>query len=544
MKIVVIGGVAAGASAAARARRMNDSAEIIVLERGPYVSFANCGLPYYVGGDIPNRENLLLVSPELFKNRYHIDVRLHHNVTAIDRKQKLLQISTPIGELTQDYDKLIIAPGCEPVVPPIPGVDKKNIHTVFTISDVDAIVDVLGSVRSALVVGGGFIGIETAEALLKRGIDTSMVELREQLMTIFDPEFSKPMEQHLRDAGLKLKMGCGVTAFTGDDCVTGAALSDGSQVEAQLVIMAAGLRPNVSLARDCGLRLGSTGAILVNEYMQTEDPDVYAVGDAVEGFHRVSGRPIRVSLATSANRQGRIAGNNAAGAAPLRYQGTLATSVIRIADITAACTGLNEADAVACGFDCYSVFVPAASNATYFPGSGWLILKIVAEKVTGRLLGAQAIGEKGVEKRIDVLATAIYAGLTVLDLENLDLCYAPPYSSAKGPEIMGGMIASNALRGDTKLVTPARLEQLLRDTGAELIDLRTQAEWDQGHIPGARHIPLDTLRADPGLLSPGKPYVFYCGVGLRAHNGCRFMTQLGYDVYNLTGGWNAYLMDV
>ena len=544
MRLLVIGGVAAGASAAARARRMDDNAEIVVFEKGDYVSFANCGLPYYVGGDIPDRDDLLLVSPELFRDRFHIDVRLRHLVTTIHRDRKTVTVQAGGEVFEEAYDKLILAPGCVPVIPRIPGVMKQRVHTVFTISDVDSIMSCLqGGVSRALVVGGGFIGLETAEALLHRGIPTTLVELQTQLMPIFDPEFSRPMEAHLRAAGLDLRMGVSVTEFLGEAAVSGAALSDGTVLDADLVIMAAGLRPQTELAEAAGLELGSSGGIVTDRFMQTGDPDIYAAGDAVESFHRVSGSPIRVSLANNANRQGRIAGNNAVGGA-LVYPGTLATSIIRIADLTAARTGLSEADAKAAGLNYYSVFVPADSSAGYYPGAGWLILKITAEEGTGRLLGAQCVGEKGVDKRIDVLAAAIYAGLKVTDLENLDLAYAPPYSSAKGPEIMGGMIASNVLRGEEKVVTPGELDALLAETGAELLDVRTPGEWEGGTIPGARCITMDALRADPEQLEKDRPYVVCCGVGKRAHNVCRFLMQKGYDVYNLTGGWNAYQMDV
>ena len=545
MKIVIVGGVAAGASAAARARRMDDSAEIVVFEKGPYVSFANCGLPYYVGGDIPQRDNLLLVSPERFKTRFHIDVRPLHEVTSIDRENKTVSVTGPEGSFTESYDKLILAPGCRPLIPKIKGAELKNISTVFTIDDVDRIMSALdGGVKAALVVGGGFIGLETAEALLKRGLDVTLVEMADHLMTIFDREFSLPMEKHLSAAGLKILLGKSVSELLGNGKVSWAVLSDGTVLPAQLVIMSAGLRPCTELAQSAGLAIGSTGGIAVDNVMRTSDPDIYAAGDAVESTHIVSGKPIRVSLANNANRQGRIAGDNAVGRNALRYKGTLATSVIRVADLTAARTGLSEREARALGFDCRSVYAPEPSNASYFPGFGWLILKLTFENETGRILGAQAVGERGVEKRIDVLATAIYAGLSVFDLENLDLCYAPPYSSAKGPEIMAGMTASNVVRGDVRTVTCEQRPELL-SSGAQLIDLREQSELDEeGGISGARLIPLDTLRADPSLLERGKKYVFYCGVGKRAYNACRFMAQLGYDVYNLTGGYNAYIMDV
>ena len=544
MKIVVIGGVAAGASAAVRARRMDDTAEIVLLEKGPYVSFANCGLPYYVGGDIPDREDLLLVSPELFRNRFHVEVRLHHEVTAIDRTGKKLTVHAALGDYTESYDKLILAPGCRPVVPPIPGAQLKGIHTVFTVPDADAVVELLkGGAKTAVVVGGGFIGLETAEGLAKRGLAVTVVELQDQLMTIFDREFSPPMEAHLRDAGIDLRLNTGVKAFRGEECVQEAELSSGEVLPADLVIMAAGLRPQTELAAAAGLRIGTTGGICVDECMRTSDPDIYAAGDAVESWQHVSGRPVRVSLAANANRQGRIAGDNAVGG-QLRYHGTLATSIIRICDITAARTGLTEREAAEAGLEYYSILAPEPAHAGYYPDSGWMILKLTAEKESGRILGAQAIGDQGVDKRIDVLATAIYAGLKVTDLENLDLAYAPPYSSAKGPEIMAGMVASNVLRGDEKTLLPSQLAAFLAQPDTELIDIREQGEWDAGHIPGARHIPMGALRADPEQLSPGKRYVICCGVGKRAHTVCRFLSQHGYDVWNLSGGWNGWCMDV
>ena len=544
MKIVVIGGVAAGASAAVRARRMDDSAQIVLLEKGPYVSFANCGLPYYVGGDIPDRDDLLLVSPELFRDRFHVEVRLHHEVTAIDRAKKTLRVIAAGQEYEESYDALILAPGCRPVVPPIPGVEKAGIHTVFTVPDADAVVAMLGAgVRSAVVVGGGFIGLETAEGLAKRGVATTVVEMQSQLMTIFDPEFSLPMEAHLRDAGIDVRLNTSVKAFRGDDRVREVELDSGEVLPADLVIMAAGLRPQTELAAAAGLSIGVTGGIVVDDRMRTSDPDIFAAGDAVESFQRVGGKPVRVSLAANANRQGRIAGDNAVGGT-LRYHGTLATSIIRVCDITCARTGLTEREAEEAGLAQYSIYAPEPAHAGYYPDSGWMILKLTAEKDSGRILGAQAVGDQGVDKRIDVLSTAIYAGLKVTDLENLDLAYAPPYSSAKGPEIMAGMVASNVLRGDERTLLPSQLDAFLAEPDTELIDIREQGEWDAGHIPGARHIPMGALRADPEQLAPGKRYVIYCGVGKRAHTVCRFLTQHGYAVWNLSGGWNGYCMDV
>ncbi|MCQ2405752.1 MAG: FAD-dependent oxidoreductase [Oscillospiraceae bacterium] len=545
MKIAVIGGVAAGASAACRARRVNDDAEITVFERGGYVSFANCGLPYYVAGEIEDREELLLVTPEDFREQFNIDVKIHHNITKINREEKTLNISTPSGDIVFPYDKLIIAPGCDPIIPPIPGKDLPGVNTVFTISDVDTIVSLVGGgVKDALIVGGGFIGLETAEALLHRGLNVTLVEMRNKLMTIFDDEFSIPMQAHLEDAGLKIKLETSVKEIRGNGKAETAVLSDGEEIPAQLVILAAGLKPNTALASDCGLKLGETGAIYVNEYMQTSDENIFAAGDAVESVHMVSGKPIRVSLANAANRQGRVAGNNAASDEKLRFKGTLASSVIRLHDLTFARTGLSEDECRVLGYDYFPAYVPTSAHASYYPESGWMILKVMVENKTGKLLGAQCCGDRGVEKRIDVLATAIYAGLKAEDLESLDLCYAPPYSSAKGPENMAGYITANVIRGFTKLTTPFEYRELMEKTGAELIDVRSDEEWDEGFIPGAKHVPLGDIRKNPEILPKGKPYIIYCGVGKRAHIACCILKNHGYDVYNMSGSWNVYTMDV
>ncbi|MBR3397109.1 MAG: FAD-dependent oxidoreductase [Lachnospiraceae bacterium] len=544
MKIIVVGGVAAGASAAVRARRMNDSAEIKIFEAGPYVSFANCGLPYYVGGEIKKRENLLLVSPELFRGRFHIDVKLNHRVAAIDRKRKAITVEAGGERFEENYDKLILAPGCEPLIPPIKGARLGNVSTVFTIDDVDRIMEALDEgVKSAVVIGGGFIGLETAEGLNKRGISTVVAEMQNQLMTIFDPEFSIPMEKHLNAAGIGIRLGVKIREICGEEKVRSVELDSGEVLPADLVIVSAGIRPRTELAENAGLRIGITGGIVVDERMQTSDPDIFAAGDATESWHRVSGAKVRLALASNANRQGRVAGDNAAGGS-LRYQGSVATSVIRLHDLTAARTGLSESEAKAAGIDCCRVYIPEADHASYYPGSSIMILKVIWEKKSGKILGAQAVGKQGVDKRIDVLATAIYAGLKVTDLENLDLAYSPPYSSAKGPEIMAGMAASNVFRGEERVVTPFELESFLKENDAEVIDIRTRGEWDAGHIPGARHIVMEELRKNPGLLDPGKKYVVCCGVGKRAHTTCRFLLQNGLDVRNLTGGWKAFNMDV
>jgi rhodanese-related sulfurtransferase len=368
-------------------------------------------------------------------------------------------------------------------------------------------------------------------------------------MPNFDPEFSLPPERRLIASGCVLRLGTAAAAIRGNDRAEYVELSDGSALPAELVILATGMRPRVSLAVAAGLKTGETGSLYVDERMRTSDPAIFAAGDMTESIHRISGKRTNVPLAGPANKQGRIAGANVvavtnAADSGMKYAGVLGTSVIRLYDLTAARTGLSETEAKRAGIDCCSVYAPAASHASYYPNAGWIILKLTSERSTGKLLGAQAIGSEGVEKRIDVLATALYAGLSVYDLENLDLCYSPPYSSAKDPVNTAGMIASDALRGDVKIVQPSDLKEFLADTGAILVDIRTPQEWRNGIIQGALTIELDALRAEPSLLDRAETYVLYCGVGYRAYIACRFLSQLGYNVYNLTGGWNAYGMDV
>ncbi len=544
MKIVIVGGVAAGGSAAARARRMDDSAEIILLEKGNFVSFANCGLPYYLGGAIPKRDSLLLVSPELFRARYNVDVRLRNEVTEIRRADKTVVVKTPEGTYEERYDKLILATGSEPIVPNIEGATLENIHTVFTIDDVDAIMTKLNDgVGHAVVVGAGFIGIETAENLVKRNIPTTLVEMKPQILNILDPEFSPPVEAHMKDSGLDVRLSTAVQAFRGDGKVAEVVLSDGSTIAADLVIMAAGVRPRTQLAKAAGLEIGKYRGIVVNEYMQTSDPDIYAAGDSAESLHRVTGEPIGLALAGNANKQGRVAGSNAVGGS-LKFEGTLGTSILKIFDLTAARTGLTENEALEKGYDCFSIFVPAPNSARYYPDAGWMILKVTALKDSGKIIGAQAVGDKGVDKRIDVIATSIYAGLTVYDLENLDLCYAPPYSSPRSPEILAGMIGSNVMRGDIRLITPYQLPDFLKQENTAVLDVREPMEWKNGHIEGAVLISFGSLRKDPSQLDKSKTYAVCCGVGKRAYDVCRFLIQQGYDVYDITGGWEAYIMDV
>jgi NADPH-dependent 2,4-dienoyl-CoA reductase/sulfur reductase-like enzyme/rhodanese-related sulfurtransferase len=544
MKIVIVGGVAGGASAAAKARRVNEAAEIIVLEKGPYVSFANCGLPYYVGGDIKRKKKLLLVTPELYKNRFNIDVRVGHEVVDIDPRARTVQVRTAAGMATETYDKLILATGGEPVRPPIPGIDLANVFTVFTVDEAEAIAASFGGgVRSAVIVGGGYIGLETAEALLKRGVRTTLVEQLPQLIIGFDPEFSLPVERHLQELGLNLLLGKTLKAIHGGQAVTAVELADGTRLDADIVIVAAGVRPRLELARKAGLAIGEAGGVVVDAAMRTSQPDIYAAGDIVESLHLVSGKKVRIPLAGSAVKQGRVAGANAAGGS-LFFKGVLGTAIAKVGELTVASTGLSEKEARRLGMNYYVAYSPTPDHAAYYPGAKRLILKLVIEQFTGRILGAQGVGFGGVDKRIDVLSTAIYGRLTVFDLENLDLAYAPPYGAARDPVIMAGMIAANILRGDSRQLTPDQLRAMSAEhADLQIVDVRTAKEYKRlGAMPGARSLPLDKLRKRYRELDPVKPTVVYCKVGYRSNVAYRFLLQKGFDVYNLSGGYDGYNM--
>ena len=544
MRILVIGGVAAGAGAATKARRTDETAEIVLLEKGGYVSFANCGLPYYIGGVIEDRDDLLLVSPELFKARFNIDVRLHNEVTGIDAAAKTVTVRTPSGETEEPYDKLIIATGGRPVTLPVPGNGKAGVYTVFTVPDADAIMAWLArGLKSAVVIGGGFIGLETAENLRARGLDVTLVEKLPQLMGTMDPEFSDVMVREFQRLGIDVVTGVGVTEITGGDSADGVVLEDGRTLAADLVIMAAGVRGSTELAEKAGCRLGVSGGVWVDAGMRTSVPDIFAAGDIVECVNLVTGQKVRNPLAGAANKQGRVAGANAAGG-NMRFPGALGTSILKVGGLIAARTGLNAREAAQAGLDFECLYVPGFSNATYYPDAAPLILKLTVEKQTGRLLGAQGIGRKGVDKRIDVLATAIYGHMTVFDLENLDLAYTPPFGSAKDPVVMGGMIAANVVRGEVAACLPQDLPALLADPDTVVLDVRTQEEWDVGHVEGAKLLPVDELRGRLGELDKDKTYAVYCGVGYRAYVACRTLAAYGYRAMNVSGGWRAIKMGV
>ncbi len=542
MKIIVIGGVAGGASAAAKARRTDETADITMFERGQFVSFANCGLPYYVGDTISDRDDLLLQTPESFWKRFRVKVKVGHEVLRIDRRDHSVEVKDlSTGSIfSEPYDKLILAPGAGAIVPPLPGIHSQNVFTVKTVPDSDAIKAFLAShpVRKALVIGGGFIGLETAEALANLSLDVTVVEMADQILLPFDPDMAIHVSRHLRERGIHVIEGDGIHAFHDKDGLAyEAQLHSGRVLLMDLAILSIGVRPELKLAVDAGLDIGEAGGILVNDRQQTSDPNIYAAGDAVETIHLVTGCRTRIPLAGPANKQGRVAGANAAGG-DLRFHGALGTAIVETMGIVAAKTGLSEKEAKAHGLTYFVSVTHPFDHAGYYPGAEQLHIKLTVEQHTGKLLGAQIVGEQGVDKRIDVLATALTAGLTVEDLEQLDLAYAPQFNSAKGPVIMAGFVAANTLRGDVHTITPADLaEKRQTNPDLQLLDVRSRGEFQERHLPDAQLIPLDHLREHLDELDPKKETVVYCRVGLRGYLAARILLQHGFDrVYNLTGG--------
>lgn len=537
-RLLIIGGVAAGATAAARARRIDEEAEITVLERGPYVSYANCGLPYFVSRDIVERKKLLLQSPEGFDRRYRVTVRVDTEALELDRRAKRVRARGPEGEQLFAYDKLILAQGGSPVVPAVPGADASHVFRLWTVPDMDRIDAWIERERprTALVVGGGFIGLEMAEAFRKRGLATTVVELLPTVMAVMDREFGVRIAAELAANGVQVITGAGLEAvLPGERSV---ALADGRRVPADLVLFSVGVRPELALARAAGLEIGPTGGLLVDEHLRTSDPDVFAAGDMVEIVHKVSGRRVRVPLAGPANRQGRVAASNALGVA-MRYGGALGTSVVKVFDSTAGMAGLSERAAREAGLEVGAAVIHKDHHAGYYPGAEELTLKLVYERSTGRLLGAEAFGRAGVDKRIDVAATALHGRMTLADLAELDLAYAPPYSSANDPVNLAAFVGENDRSGFGPLVTAAALREELASPRPPLVlDVRTEREWKAGHVMGAVHIPVDELRERAGSLPRDRRIAVHCRSGFRAHLALRTLRALGFaDVVNVTGGW-------
>ena len=538
-KLVIIGGVAGGASAAARARRLSEEAEIILIERGPYVSFANCGLPYHIGGEIEDRNRLLVTTPEQLRTRFRIDVRTRNEVTAIDPEHNEVEIKNlETGAVTREsYNALVLSPGAEPIRPPIPGIEHPKVLSLRNMEDMDRIIKALDGQSHAVVIGGGYIGLEMAEALRRRGMATTLVELAPQVMGPADPEMVSILHQEMELNGVDLRLGTSVTAFEETEDGLALTLSSGEKIETGLAILAIGVRPETALATDAGLALGPRGGIQVNDRMQTSDENIYAVGDAVEVVDLVTRQPSLIPLAGPANRQGRIAADQIFGR-DSRYTATQGTAICKVFNLAIGMTGLSEKVARREGIAFEKVYVHPASHATYYPGAAALSLKLLFDPEKGTVLGAQAVGADGVDKRIDVLAVAIRAGLTVYDLEEMELSYAPPFGSAKDPVNFAGFVAANALRGDAKL---CHVDDVVHPApNSKLLDVRTPEELIAGTIPGAKNIPVDELRDRLNELDPKKEYLIFCKVGLRGYLACRILTQNGFSCRNLTGGYITY----
>ena len=543
MKVVIVGGVAGGASAAARLRRLDEQAEIVMLERGEYISFANCGLPYYVGGEIAKKSALLLQTPESFHARFRVDVRTRTEAVAVDTTHKLVTVKNlATGETSQEsYDRLILSPGAAPLRPPVPGFDNPRVFTLRNVPDTVRIKEFVEEEfpDSAVVVGGGYIGVEMAENLKKAGLAVTIVEMADHLIAPLDADMAAEVHRYIRSQGVDLRLNTEVKAVEEQaDGKLKLALSQG-ELTTDMVLLAAGVRPDTALARQAGLKLNARGAIVVDEFMRTSAPGVYAVGDAVEITDFVTGQKGYVPLAGPANKQGRIAADNICGI-PTTYKNTQGSSVLKIFDMTVAMTGANERAAKQAGLNCDKVFTFSQSHAGYYPGAHGMSVKTVYEKETGRILGCQIVGYDGVDKRCDVMAVAIRAGMTAFDLTELELCYAPPFGSAKDPVNFAGYVIENTLTGKVKNFHWHDVANLPRDGSVTLLDVRTPSERAAGHIEGFQHIPLDELRDRAGDLPKEKPVYIHCHSGLRSYIACRLLTGLGYDCYNLSGGWRLY----
>ena len=543
-RLLIIGGVAGGATAAARARRLDERAEIVLFERGAYISFANCGLPYYIGEVIPDRDDLLVTTPEAFRERYRIDIRIFSEVTAIDRAQKCVHVKNlqTGAEYREPYDRIILAPGAEPIRPPLENIDLPNIFNLRNIPDSDRIKAFIDQrqPRLAVVVGAGFIGLEMVENLVERGVQTIIVEMLDQVMPPLDPEMASIIQAYLKEKGIECRLGQRVTGFEALENRMRVATDKGLAITCDLVILSIGVRPENNLARSAGLELCERGHIRVNAAMQTSDPDIYAVGDAVCIRDRVTGLSTNTALAGPANKQGRVAADNAMGRRSL-FRGTLGTAVVKIFDLVAASTGAGQKQLERHGIPHEISFTHSGSHASYYPGAEPMAIKLIFAPGTGRVLGGQIVGQAGVDKRIDVLATAIHGAMTVFDLEELELAYAPPFSSAKDPINIAGFVAANLLKGDVANLHWSDIAQLdpARDV---LIDLRDAEELEiSGRIKGALHIPLNQLRDRLGDLDRAKNYVPFCAVGLRGYLGHRILTQHGFNSRNLSGGIRTYL---
>ena len=538
MKTVIIGGVAGGATAAARLRRLDEKAEIIILERGEYVSFANCGLPYYIGGVITDRGDLTLQTPQSFKARFNIDVRVLNEAVKVSPDTKTVTVKNlRTGETYEEtYDNLILSMGAEPIRPNIEGADGSNVFTLRNIPDTLKIKNYIDTAkpRSAVVIGGGYIGVEMAENLAQAGLKVAIVELADHLIAPLDFDMAADVHRYIKSKGVYLHLNNGVKAISGNTVI----LQNG-EITADMIILSVGVRPETAIAKDCGIELNQRGSIVVNNKMQTNIPNIYAVGDAVEVEDFITKKPAFISLAGPANKQGRIAADNIAGFESV-YTGTQGSAVLKLFDMTVATTGLNEKTAGLAGIDYDKTYTYSASHATYYPGAAQMSIKALWDKKTFQIIGAQIVGFDGVDKRMDVLATAIRFGAKITDLTTLELCYAPPFGSAKDPVNMLGFVAENIVSGKLKQFFWHDVENLPRDGSVFLLDTRTPFEVMQGKIDGFVNIPLDSLRQRINEIPKDRPIYVHCHSGLRSYLACRILTGGGYDCYNLAGGWRLY----
>jgi len=543
MKIIVVGGVAGGASAAARLRRLDEKSEIILFERGEHISFANCGLPYYIGEIIKEKEKLLVQTPEAMKKRFNIDVRVLSEVVNIDTQKKEVLVRDILNsrEYRESYDKIILSPGAAPIKPDIKGINGPNVFTLRNISDSYAIKEFVDNNKPAraVVVGGGFIGLEIAENLHKRGIGVTVIELANQVIGPIDYEMAAIVHNHFKQKNVELYLEDGVKAIHHGSDYSQVELNSGKRIPAHMVVLGIGVRPEVELAKKAGLELGARGGIKVDKNLKTSNPDIFAVGDAIEIMDYINGEPTLIPLAGPANKQGRIAANNIYGAEE-EYEGTMGTSVLKVFDMTVASTGNNEKALKKFGIPYEKSYTHSASHATYYPDAMTISMKLLFSPSDGKILGAQAVGYDGVEKRIDVIATAIRGGMTVYDLQKLELSYAPPYSSAKDPVNMAGFVASNILKGDHKIIHWHEIDSLDKEK-AMLLDVRTPKEFNLGTIEGAVNIPVDELRSRMNEIPKDKDVIVFCQVGLRGYLAYRILVQNGYTrIRNLSGGYRTY----
>ena len=541
MKILIVGGVAGGATAATRLRRLSEENEVIIFEKGQYVSFANCGLPYHISGTIDRRYALLLQTPESLKERYNLDVRIFSEVLAIDSEAKTISVKNLQTEeiYTESFDKLLLSPGAEPIRPPFEGINSNKIYTLRNIPDMDKIIDKTKNAKSFVVVGGGFIGLEVAENLIEAGKKVKLIELGNQVMAPVDYDIASFVHEKAQQKGLELLLNVGVEKFNDKGKTIEVFLNNGTSIETDAVILAIGVKPETKLAKAAGLDIGETGGILVNEYMQTSHPDIYAVGDAIEVEHYIHHKKVLIPLAWPANRQGRLVADNIVLGNTYKYSGSLGSSILKFFELSVASTGLNEKFLKRNNIPYKTAIVTRGHHAGYYPGAKNMVLKLIFDE-EGKIFGAQAVGEQGVDKRIDVIATAIKGNLTVFDLPEIEITYAPPFNSAKDPVNIAGYAAENILNGNLEMVNYDDFWQFVQEKNAVILDVRTSKEFDGGHIEGAININVDDLRENIQNLDKEKVYAIYCQVGLRGYLANRIMRNNGFKAVNLNGGYNLW----